>query len=103
MGTYKVNVVRKFIYRVNMNLLISIPMYSLFYLMAFYLFTDKSNLFWIFATRSLMLGTFSGLFFRFVVYGEGYDRKKRIKFLMWIIICVLIVFSILEIFIKKIT
>jgi hypothetical protein len=97
------NIVKKIIYRINSNAALAILFYTLTYLIVFYLFTDNSRWPWIYITRSLSLGTFSGLFFRFVIYAEGYDWKKRLKIALWIMIGVAIISAVVEIIIKRIT
>lgn len=94
---------RKLIYRINMNPLISIPLYSVYYLTAFYIISDKLNWSWLTVPRSIMLGTFTGLFSRYVLYGEGYNRKRRIKILIWIIIGVVLIGVAADLLIKRIT
>ena len=97
------NIVIKIVHRINSNMALAILIYTLLYLIVFYIFTDKSRWSWIYVLRSLSLGIFSGLFFCFVIYAEGYDRKKRIKIAIWLMIGVAIITAVVETIIKRIT
>ena len=94
------NIVLRIARRINSNLALALPSYSLYFLIVFYLITDKSRWSWTYVTMSLSLGIFSALFFRFVIYGEGYDRKKRLKILIWIFIGVVLISAVVEVIIR---
>lgn len=92
------NIVLKTIHLINSNLVVAIFFYTLYYLIVFYVFASTSR--WI--TISFLLGTFSGLFFRFIIYEEKYGRKKRLKITLWLMVGVPIFFVVVEIIIKRI-
>ncbi len=94
---------KNIIHWINSNMQIAIPFYTLYYLLLFYLFTNNSNWSWIYLLRSLSLGVFSGLYFRFVMAPEGYNWKKRFKIALLIMVVVATISAVVEILIKRIT
>ncbi|MCX6167938.1 MAG: hypothetical protein NTX65_01250 [Ignavibacteriales bacterium] len=97
------NIVIKIVHRINSNMALSIPVYSLYYFIVFYFLVNDSKWSWIYVTRSLALGIVSGLFFRFVIYEGRYDRKKNVKIALLIMIGVVIIAAVVEVIIKRIT